>query len=511
VSNNSKPSGPTGRPAGYAALIRRYDLRVIPNWHESVVGSSGSRQTHQDGLRIRELFPASYWPGDGLGDQLEFALKYDGINLSILALLFQKINLQELTDYIRSKPTGWNARRIWYLYEFLTRKRLELDDLIQGNYVDLLDVKSYYTAKPRRVRRQRINDNLLQGPDFCPVVRRTARLEEFVKSDLRAKCLDLVESYPEDVLNRALSYLYTKETRSSYEIEHVPTDTSRTERFVTLLRQAEKDDFLGRESLVALQNQIVDERFRDRDYRKSQNYVGEAVQWQRERVHFVSPKPEDLASLMEGLLAIHERMVESDVDPVIHAAIVAFGFVFIHPFEDGNGRIHRFLIHNILSRRGFTPKGVMFPVSAAMLNGRAAYDAALEAFSRPLLRLVDYTLDDVGQMTVHGETAEYYRYIDLTTQAEALFDFIARTIETDLVNELEFLRSYDGAKKAIPEIVDLPDRLLDLFIRFCLQNKGELSAGKRARFFASLTDAEIQKMERALQEAFHLTTPDALG
>jgi Fic family protein len=47
--------------------------------------------------------------------------------------------------------------------------------------------------------------------------------------------------------------------------------------------------------------------------------------------------------------------------------------------QDGNGRIHRFLIHNILARRKFTPEGLMFPVSAVMLKNPADYDASLEA------------------------------------------------------------------------------------------------------------------------------------
>ena len=45
--------------------------------------------------------------------------------------------------------------------------------------------------------------------------------------------------------------------------------------------------------------------------------------------------------------------------------------------------------------RGAVPKGLMFPVSAAMLLNPALYDRALEAFSEPLMRLVEYELDDL--------------------------------------------------------------------------------------------------------------------
>ena len=187
---------------------------------------------------------------------------------------------------------------------------------------------------------------------------------------------------------------------------------------------------------------------------------------------------------------------------MVHAAAVAYGFVFLHPFEDGNGRIHRFLIHNILARRGFTPEGIMFPVSASMLKNLADYDASLEAFSRPLMPLVEYSLDEEGRMTVQNDTARWYRYIDMTPQAEALFRFIERTIDTELVEELAFLANYDQTKKAIQEIVDMPDRQIDLFIRFCLQNNGRLSARKRAGHFEFLSDEEIARMEQAVQSAY---------
>lgn len=489
-------------PAGYDALVVRFNPQVIPNWHHSRIGKSNVRQTHNQDGQVFETYPSFLTPQDSLGGHLEFALKYDGTNLEILSAIFEKAPEDELLAYIRSKPTGKYARRLWYLFELLTGKRLPIEDLTTANYVDLLEADAYYTADPVQVRRQRVNNNLLGDARFSPTVRRTAKLAEFENKDLSGRCRQLLEGYPREILRRALSYLYTKETKSSFEMENVTLDASRTERFIALLATAEKKDFFAKPELIDLQNRIVDERFREPNYRQSQNYVGESLP-RREKVHFVSPKPADLAALMEGMFEAHRRMEAGKIQAVVHAATIAFGFVYMHPFEDGNGRIHRFLIHNILAKRAFTPPGAIFPVSAAMLQDKEAYDAALENFSVPLLPLVDYTLDYQGRMSVKNETARHYRFIDMTAQTEALFFFVERVIATDLVQELDFLRNYDTAKSALQAIVDMPDRLIDLFISLCVQNQGVLSAAKRKHHFAMLTDEEVAQMQQAIK-ASHL-------
>ena len=291
-------------PAGYAALIERYGLDVIPNWHRSFVASTGTQRVYSTGGVIEEVYPSKYWPGNTLGDHLEFALKYDGTNLAILASLLQEVTQESFLEYVRSKPTGKYARRLWFLYEFLTSKTLPLDDVKQGNYIDLLEPDEYYTVTPaRQVRRQRINDNLPGDSRFCPTVRRTDALRDFETADLPKRCRQVVSIYSPELLKRALGYLYTKESRSSFEIEHIKPTSTRTERFVALLQLAEQQDFCEKTQLIELQNRIVDPRFRDSDYRLSQNYVGETIAWQNEKIHFACPKPEDLADLMEGLIA----------------------------------------------------------------------------------------------------------------------------------------------------------------------------------------------------------------
>jgi Fic family protein len=198
---------------------------------------------------------------------------------------------------------------------------------------------------------------------------------------------------------------------------------------------------------------------------------------------------------MHGLINTHGLMNADNFHPVLHAAIVAYGFVYLHPFEDGNGRIHRFLIHNILARNGFTPEGVMFPVSASMLKNKIDYDKSLEAFSEKLMPMVNYNLDNEGHLHVQNDTEHWYAYIDLTAQAEALFAFIEDTINTELKNELHFLSCYDKTKSAMQEIIDMPDRQIDLFIRFCMQNNGTVSEQKKEKYFAKLTDTEINELE----------------
>jgi Fic family protein len=490
------------RSTGYDALIERFRLDVLPNWHRSLVATGNTHRLSTTAGVTEEVYPARYWPGETLGDHLQFALKYDGTNLAILASVFKVAPQKEIQQYVQSTPRGKYTRRVWFLYEMLTGSELPLADLKTGGYVDLLDPDRYYTVTgPRQVRRQRINDNLCGDARFCPTIRRTEILRSLEAANLPARCRKIMAEYSPELLRRAMRYLYTKETKSSFEIEHIKPTSTRTERFVSLLQLAEKEDFCEKGRLIDLQNRIVDPRFRDKDYRDSQNYVGETVAWQKEKVHFAGPRPEDVAELMEGLIASHERMGTGEVFSVIHAAAIAYGFVFLDPFEDGNGRIHRFLIHNVLVRRGFTPAGFIFPVSASMLHNMADYDASLEAFSRPLMQLVEYSLDEMGRMTVQNDTATWYKYADMTPQAEALFRFIEQTIDKDLAKELAFLANYDHTKQAIQSVVDMPDRQIDLFIRFCLQNNGRLSARKRTRHFEFLSDVEVTRIEDAIRSA----------
>jgi hypothetical protein len=129
------------------------------------------------------------------------------------------------------------------------------------------------------------------------------------------------------------------------------------------------------------------------------------------------------------------------------------------------------------------------------------YDLTLEAFSKPLLSiLTNYELTDDGVMTVKQESKLHYLYIDFTVMTEYLFRCIEEAIHNHIEREIIFLVRYDEAKKAIQEIVDMPDNQIDLFIKFVIQDNGNLSVNKRSRFFSSLTDEEVRQIAAIIRE-----------
>jgi hypothetical protein len=493
--------------AGYLLLQQRHDIPCLPHFVESFIGQ-GARITHTNALRTEETYPKIYWPGESDFDHLEFALKYEGVHLQFLRAWLPQVPADELAAYLHSKPTSSYARRIWLLYETFAGRQLDLPDVTQGNYVDLLDPRDYYTGPKIRSPRYRVNVNLMGTFDFCPLIRRTKTLQAAENLPLEQNCRRTISAIPPELYARALQYLYTKETKSSYAIERETPSQKRARQFADALREASRRDYLLKETLVSLQQAIVDPRYANAGWRDSiqeQNYVGQTVGFNEEEVHFIPPRPQDLRELMAAYLEASRRILNSPIHTVIAAALIAYSFVFLHPFTDGNGRLHRFLIHYVLAYRRFAPDGVIFPISATLLHRLKDYDASLESFSKPLLPLIDYQFDVEGRMTVLNQTCDFYRYIDCTFIAETLFSFVADTIEKELPAEIRYLQQYDLARQAMREVVDLPNRHADLFLRLCLQGQGKLSRNKRQLpEFAPLTDSEIAGLEAAVREAFEL-------
>jgi hypothetical protein len=482
---------------GQAALVDRMGLRCPPPSVTSLSGPGARRTIIENGRHFEKYGPA-YAPEDTLAGHLKFALKYEPVDMGVIAQTMKSAHPAELGAWVGREPNGAYARRAWFLYEWITGKRLDLPDAGAVAYTPALDPARNITATATMSRRHKVQDNLLGVPGYCPSVRRTAVLDDFKAQALDQEARAILAGCDPQVLARAANYLYTKETRTSFEIEREVATGKRAERFVAALRSTASFDPTDVAGLTALQNMIVDPRYAATGLRDFQNFVGETVGGYREVVHFICPKPDDLPTLTAAWGRMAQRL-KGTSDPVVAAALVAFGFVFLHPFEDGNGRIHRYLIHQVLSQERFTPTDMLFPVSAAILRDLKGYDAALESFSKPINAFIDWSWTPGKQIAVANDTADLYRYFDATALAEFLYGRIADTIRIDLKEELTYVAVYDEAFRAVRDIIDMPDRRASLLVRLCLQNSGKLSNRKR-NDFPELTEAELTAIGEAITE-----------
>jgi Fic family protein len=199
-------------------------------------------------------------------------------------------------------------------------------------------------------------------------------------------------------------------------------------------------------------------------------------------------------------------LINSEIDPVISASIIAFGFIFIHPFEDGNGRIHRYLIHHLLAKKKFSQQGIIFPVSASILDHIEDYRQVLEAYSHTILDFIEWEETKDHNVNVLNKTIDYYRFYDATIQAEFLYDCVFDTIENIIHNELTYLIHYDEFKTIIDDEFEMPDRLVALLINFLDQNNGTLSKRAREKEFSELSEKEVESIENLYNKIFKKNT-----
>jgi hypothetical protein len=486
--------------AGWAALVHQLALPV-PVRRPSCVS-----QQHISGSRRQEgawtVFDKRYWPGDALTDHLTFALRHEDIDLLILKRAFQAMPAAEVEAFIQAAPTGMAARRAWYLYESLTGRTLSLDDAPKAAAIDLLDPERYFTGKPRLSKRHRVRDNLLGTGRFSPLIRRTAALGEFVGLDLAAQAREAVGRTSAYLITRAASFLLLADSRSSFEIEGERPPRNRLERWGRAILEAGKNR-LTLEEILRLQAILIqDSAFVRAGLRTGGVFVGQRDHHGDPFPEFIGARPGDLADLMAALLEANDRMRDDAIDPVLKAAATAFGFVYIHPLEDGNGRMHRCLIHHVLAERRFTPPGMVFPVSSVMLDRIDDYRATLQAHSGPLMSFIEWRPTYERNVEVLNDTADLYRYFDCTAAAEFLYSCVRRTVERDLPREIDYLRRHDESIGRIMDVVEMPDRIAENLVMFIRQNNGSLPKKRRAGEFKDLRDEDVTLIERIVNDVF---------
>ncbi len=216
----------------------------------------------------------------------------------------------------------------------------------------------------------------------------------------------------------------------------------------------------------------------------------------------ISAKANNVEQLVKGLINANEVLQDMSYDAVLAAATIAFGFVFIHPFVDGNGRLHRYIIHHILAKKAFTQQGVIFPVSASILDHIDDYRTVLEYYSHPLLEHIKWKGTEDHNVEVTNDTIDLYRYFDATKQAEFLYDCVEDTLERVIPEEVTYLQNYDAFKRYLDNNFEMPDKMVAILVRFLEQNNGVLSKRALKKEFSALKAEEIKDIEANYNSIF---------
>jgi len=486
--------------AGYSALIESYDLQTPLPRQLAAIGTRRN-PTSSDRWRLftsRQAVPAA------LGEHLEFALKHEGVNLSVLSALFGAAPKKDFEAWISAAPGGASTRRVWFVYEWMTKQSLDVPQAPKIRAVPVIDREMQFGLDGgNRSARHSVVDNLPGTRDFCPLVWRTPKLDAFEAKGFDQLARAVVGRTHPDVIARAAAFLLLDDSKKSFFIENERPTAKLVARWAQAISEAGSrplsiDEFERLQKIV-----LADARFVKPGLRRSGGFIGQHDRRTRDPlpVH-VSARWDDLPSLMQGVVAYSDRAKVNQVDAVTTAAALAFGFVYIHPFEDGNGRVHRWLFHHILSGAGYNPPGVVFPISSTIYRRMDAYKRVLESYSRPLLEFIDWRPASDHNVEVLNATADYYRYFDATAHAEFFYACVQQTVECDLPNEVAYLEAYDRYSRQLLRIVDMPNSMVDLLHRFLKQNAGKLSKSARTNEFALLTDEEVEAIEAAYSSSF---------
>lgn len=450
-----------------------------------------------------QIFGKSYMPsGDELA-HLVFALKYEGIDLLIIKEFFTFSDDSSVKTFIMNEPTGKYSRQIWFLYEWLLNKKLDIPDLKRGTYAEIVDSKLQYPGPVRNSTRHRVKNNLPGTVEFCPMIRKTKPLEKYISTNLPEKLSQNLFDKNKDLIHRTAAFLLLKDSKASFSIEGEHPPSIKARNWGVAIGAAGKTTISIAE-IERLQKIIIGKKpLEDMGIRNEEGFIGTHDRETFEPIpDHISAKAKDLPSLLNGLTQTNKLLQNSDLDPVLTAAVISFGFVFIHPLSDGNGRLHRYLIHHILARMGYNKQGLIFPVSAAILNNISKYQNILEAHSMQRLPLIKWKTTASNNIEIQNDTIDLYRYFDATSQAEFLYQCVEETIEEIIPKELDFMEKYDRVSREINSLVDLPNTKLDLLIKLLHQNEGRLSNKRRTRDFNELSDIEIKSIEKMFSNTF---------
>ena len=198
---------------------------------------------------------------------------------------------------------------------------------------------------------------------------------------------------------------------------------------------------MHRRLFTATSQEIGSGRLRD-----EQNWVGRRGQRTPAQAYFVPPPPELVATLLSD--TTEYVSAPPWTQPLAKAAVAHLQFETIHPFDDGNGRVGRALMHSVLHRD--LALRVPLPLSAAIGARREDYYAALRPYQTY-----------IGDADTEGRSHAACETIRYISDAAAVACHYARAV-SQVVTEMEQswaelgLRSHSAAAAILEHMSTMP-------------------------------------------------------
>lgn len=164
---------------------------------------------------------------------------------------------------------------------------------------------------------------------------------------------------------------------ASIEAKSGPNAQLVTANVVAMQRAVELADDISVDSILAAHDALLagHEYAAPGRFRTSQVWIGSNAA-SPHTASFVPPHHTRVAASMDDLIAFVRRV---DLPVLVQCAIAHAQFETIHPFNDGNGRVGRTLVHAMLRHADVTHR-LTVPVSAGLLTDTSAYFQALTAY-----------------------------------------------------------------------------------------------------------------------------------
>lgn len=490
---------------GYEFLLSKIDIPMMPLQQPARVKPVTRVESMPEMLAI----PRQVAPDDDsiLGNVL-FALRYESIQIPVLEQALRLVSADELLAGLARQPQGGYLRRAAYLWEKATGQQLPLpQETTGGNYLEIFDPGEYYTGQIwERSQKYRVVFNGIGPYEFCPVVKRDVALER-AGAEILGRLNEWANA-PKNagLMDRVMTWAYLSETRESYAIENEVPSPDKEQAFLQAMTHLRDKTPLSEEYLVQLQNAVISIPIKaELKFRSAQNWLQRGGRGAA-AVRYVPPAPDTMMWLMDGFMRMANA--QDDVPPLVKAALVSFGFVLIHPFFDGNGRLSRLLAHHALNCKGVLPdvngSPTVLPLSVAMKRNEKEYLKALESFSLPARALWDVThIGDSDFVFDFKSSPLVYAHWSGQKAAEFVTACAGEALEQSLIEEAVYLQGYDQAFDRIDKSYDLQNKTINLLIQWIYQNGCRIpERRKNAPELILLQPGQLNEIEAIVAEAF---------